>query len=329
MFVRQIAKACTVLFKIHVLKQRVPLFASWNLTFRCNLACKYCATHTIRSAELSGPEVIEGLDALWDLGVRWVTFGGGEPLIRNDITDILRYAKSKGFQAFLSTNGWLAPERTDALEYVDHVNISLDGGRDVHDAVRGEGAFDKAVAAVDLCTGLGIDVSLLCVLSKVNLDSVSQVLDIASAHHVPVMFQPATQWLNTSGETNPIAPPVDAYRKTIENLIGLKKGGAPIRNSVAGLRHLAKWPDPAPIWCAAGVLISVIEPDGSVLACHQCQNSRLKEDTPLNATVADGFRDMVVPKPCAQCWCAPIVELALMFSLRPGAVLNGLRMSAR
>lgn len=295
MTIWQLFKMLSAFANIHLLKRRIPLFISWNITFKCNLNCMYCGTHDIKRAEWGTREVTEGLDTLWNLGSRWITFGGGEPLVREDIGHILRYAKRRGFQVYLSTNGALAPEKVKDIETIDHVNLSIDGEREVHDVIRGKGSFDKAVEAISVFTNIGIPVSLLCVLSNYNLDQVQKVLGIAARHHLLVMFQPAMQLLNSSSRPNPICPPVEAYRQTISALIGLKKQGAPIRNSFTGLRHLAHWPDSTRIWCPAGILISVIEPDGSVLACHLAQEGGFRECLENRGPLIDQFKKLPPP----------------------------------
>jgi len=306
------------MLRVNVLRGRAPLFASWNITFRCNLHCSYCGTHEAEGEELSTEQVFRGLERLWTQGIRWVTFSGGEPLLRKDMLEIAAHARSLGFQVFLSTNGWLLPKRADILDHIGHVNISLDGNQEVHDSVRGKGAYDKALRAVDTCVDRGVSVSLLCVLSAHSLDGIEDVIATARERRALVMFQPATQWLDSSVRPNPIAPPVGPYRQTVERLITLKKAGAPIRNSIPGLQHLAKWPETTPIRCSAGDVSITIEADGSMLSCHQAQFGRVHE----RYTIESPLSALPTKLNCAQCWCGPLVELGLVYSLRPGAVWN-------
>jgi hypothetical protein len=141
-----------------------------------------------------------------------------------------------------------------------------------------------------------------------------------------MMFQPATQWLDSSTAPNPVAPPVDAYRDAIAELGALKDAGAPVANSKAGLRHLALWPGHAPIRCLAGRLMAVVEPDGTLLSCHQCEVERfLKADENDEADMGKQFRDAPLLSSCGQCWCAPVVELALLCSLKPEPMWNTLK----
>ncbi len=304
-----------------------PLFAEWNLTFRCNLRCKYCGASEATSEELPTTQVLSGLDDLWALGCRWITFGGGEPLLRRDTPQILQYAKEKGFQVFISTNGYFVSRHTQAIQdWVDHVNLSLDGGRDIHDAVRGKGAYDKVLEAIEVCARIGVSVSLQCVLSSNNLDCVDEAIEVAERYHVPIMFQPATQWKDSSTSDNPIAPEPDAYRRAIAHVVKRKKEGAPVRNSLVGLAHLAHWPNSTPIACTAGLLTCTIEPDGTLLACHQCEVGGFLKGNTHKESLKEQYNTLARPKPCRQCWCAPVVELALLFSMRPGALWNAIRM---
>jgi MoaA/NifB/PqqE/SkfB family radical SAM enzyme len=316
--------ACT-LVQVHLLRRKRPLFLSWNVTFACNLRCLYCDAEHARRPELDACDIISGLDELWRLGSRWITFGGGEPLLKAGIEPILEHAKRLGFGVFLSTNGTLAHEKSAALQCVDHVNLSLDGNQNTHDFIRGQGAFDKAMAAIELLKEWRVPVSILCVISKFNCDRTDEVIAIAARKKLTVMFQPATKWLNTSAEANPISPLVEPYRKTMAELIARKRAGAPIRNSIAGLRHLARWPEPQTLWCPAGRLMAVIEPDGSVVNCHQAQCALFLNNQCAKGTMAERLSQAPMPYGCAQCWCAPLVEMAMLFSLKPSALTNALR----
>ena len=193
--------------------------------------------------------------------------------------------------------------------------------------MRGEGAFDHTLDAVRACRDAGVPVSFQCTLSSLNLQSVDEVVDLAESLRVPVMFQPATAWLDSSAQRNPIAPERDAYRRAIGRLMELKRAGRPVANSVAGLGHLAHWPESAPVWCGAGRIMAVVEPDGRLLACHQCDFARTAAEHRggPNASITEQFARTPALPGCAQCWCGPVVELAMIFSMRPGALFGALR----
>jgi radical SAM protein with 4Fe4S-binding SPASM domain len=85
----------------------------WNATKRCNLACVHCyaGAETERApGELSTAEAKGLLDDLADYGVPVVLFSGGEPLVREDLVELVAYADGVGLRPVLSTNGTLVTE---------------------------------------------------------------------------------------------------------------------------------------------------------------------------------------------------------------------------
>ena len=320
----------TAWIKVRLLGRQVPLLMSWNLTFRCNLRCSYCDSPNLNVPELDTAQILGAIDDFYQLGTRYITFSGGEPLLRKDLAEIVHYAKDKGIVVFVSTNGWLLPKRMPELTRVDRFTISLDGGRAVHDEVRGNRAFDKAVAGIEAARAQGIPVALTCVLAKHNVGdtaNLDELLALAKEHGAHVMFQPATKWLDSSTKPNPIAPDTESYRAAIDHLMARKKTGAPITNSMAGLRILRRWPEPTPIYSTAGKVTCSLESDGKILASHLTQTALLQQ--PVNgSTPAENYRKMPMPDRTDQPWCGPILELDLLFSLRPSAIINALRVQA-
>jgi len=117
------------------------------VTWRCNLRCKKCCVPKT-GFEASTQQFIELLDKLYDVGLRRVVLTGGDPLMREDISDIARYAKEKGFEIYLSTNGVLLKERWEKLSpYISWISISLDSPTaDFNEMMTGEGGayqFEK------------------------------------------------------------------------------------------------------------------------------------------------------------------------------------------
>lgn len=96
------------------------------VTWRCNLRCKKCCVPKT-GFEASLQQFEELLDKLYDIGLRRIVLTGGDPLMRDDIPDIARYAKEKGFEIYLSTNGILLMDRWEKMApYISWISISLD-----------------------------------------------------------------------------------------------------------------------------------------------------------------------------------------------------------
>jgi AdoMet-dependent heme synthase len=145
-------------FLLLALKERLlpnlnvkPLVAELFLTDNCNLRCISCGCwRSTTRGELSTAEWKDVLVQLADLKLVKVNFTGGEPLIRKDAVELMRFARDVGIPSrHLNTNAIRLT--TDRLaEILDagvrSFNVSVDGPRSAYDHIRGrEGAFDTTI----------------------------------------------------------------------------------------------------------------------------------------------------------------------------------------
>ena len=126
-----------------------PERVSINLTLRCNLTCTMCTT-CYDSPELSLREIKDIIDQTAEWGCEVLNPLGGEPFMRADLEQILRYSVQKGFYVSLTTNGTLiSPSRAKYLAEIPsdrlHFNFSLDGNQQSNDLIRGQGSFQKTI----------------------------------------------------------------------------------------------------------------------------------------------------------------------------------------
>jgi radical SAM protein with 4Fe4S-binding SPASM domain len=99
-----------------VVRDRIPLVGSIELTNRCNLHCQHCyldGAHNVPAGqkELSADEINYLFSQVVDEGTLWMLLTGGEPLLRRDFKQIYTSAKRKGLLVSLFTNGTLITER--------------------------------------------------------------------------------------------------------------------------------------------------------------------------------------------------------------------------
>jgi radical SAM protein with 4Fe4S-binding SPASM domain len=136
----------------------VPHVVAWNLTRRCNLECAHCyiaaGPRESATSELATPECLRIVDELLALNpAPLVILSGGEPLLREDLTEIAAYASRRGATVVVGTNGTLlSDERIAALQDagVRGVAVSIDSLRPTyHDNFRhGKGSLADTVAAL-------------------------------------------------------------------------------------------------------------------------------------------------------------------------------------
>jgi MoaA/NifB/PqqE/SkfB family radical SAM enzyme len=148
-----------------------PYHVQWMLTRKCNLRCKGCNVWREQDVkELSTQDIKRGLDILRELGAVEIVLSGGNPLLREDIDQIIEYA-SRFFITTVYDNGSMAAEKIDALRKADFVAISIDSLDPAkNDYIKGvKGSWKKAMQAVKTLHKEGIPVSLSPTISQLNL----------------------------------------------------------------------------------------------------------------------------------------------------------------
>lgn len=172
-------------------KDKKPVVV-WNITRACNLNCMHCyAQATLKSIEkeLLTTQAKVILDDLAGFGAPVVLFSGGEPLARNDLTELASYAVDKGMRAVISTNGTLITrEKAEELKQVglSYVGVSLDGMEEVNDRFRRkEGAFRAAISGIENSLEAGLKVGLRFTISKLNRDQIGPIFDLLEKMEIP------------------------------------------------------------------------------------------------------------------------------------------------
>lgn len=150
-----------------------PVTAVWEVTMGCNMRCKHCGSSCMDPSddELSTEEALKVIDQMADLGVKWVTLSGGEPLTRKDLPQLIKHLRSCGISANVITNGWLLKDKAQQLKDagVATVAISIDGTEEIHNNIRRAESFARDMEGIKALRNLGIDVGAITTISKRNL----------------------------------------------------------------------------------------------------------------------------------------------------------------
>jgi MoaA/NifB/PqqE/SkfB family radical SAM enzyme len=155
----------------------------WEVTRRCNLKCCHCITGCgfDFAGELSTDQVLLAVSNMSKLGCKRVFITGGEPLVRKDILVILNTCKSKGMELRLLTNGFTANRYvvSKLSSMLSLVGVSLDGSSAItHDAIRGNGSFEKACRAISAFSD-NLPVSVHTTVSSNNFDEIRKIIQKA------------------------------------------------------------------------------------------------------------------------------------------------------
>lgn len=196
----------------------------WNLTRRCNLACKHCYAISSNRAfpgELETDEILAVMGDLRAFGVPALILSGGEPLLHPDLFAIAERARSLGFYVTLSTNGTMIDETTIdriAEAQFDYVGISLDGIAETHDRFRRkEGAFAASLDGIRRCRDRSIKVGVRFTLTEGNAQDLPALLALMEEERIAKFY---LSHLNYAGRGN-VNRKEDAFFKTTREALDL------------------------------------------------------------------------------------------------------------
>ncbi len=185
----------------------IPREVHLEITHRCNLKCLHCYlechSNEPQPDELSATEMAGVLDQLFEMGVYYVTFSGGEPFCRPDIFQVMSHAKEQGLFFSIMTNGTLVTEPVaDRIKDVGTlgVDVSLYGATPTtHETVTGvPGSFAKAIHAIKLLRQRKVRVGVKTMMMKCNVREHKQIESIVrefgAAYRLDPIIFPKVGW---------------------------------------------------------------------------------------------------------------------------------------
>lgn len=200
-----------------------PLMAaSIRVTKACNLRCPHCYASggVALKNELKLPEMKSIIDQIAELKALHIFYTGGEPFMRRDLVEILKYTDKKGLGILISTNGQLVDQ--EILKKLKGLNIklfqiSIDGTQKIHDTIRGKGVWEKAVQNLKIARGiLKKNVGIGTVMMKGNWRVLSKVLEQAVQSGADIF---ALMFLILEGRaTEDLNPSPEEYIKALNSI---------------------------------------------------------------------------------------------------------------
>lgn len=317
----------TAIVRFGLTRRPAPIAVVWKVTGRCNLACPHCDQRAIRdAAELDTGQALALVDQMAAAGVRVVSITGGEPLLRPDIGAIVQRILGHGMACKLNSNGVRLDAHRGELEGLDLLQVSLDGPRDIHDAVRGVGAYEAAVRAVATAKATGIPTHLVCVLNRLNCARLDETLACARELGVRIQFQPMVRTPEAAEGFDRHHPTPEALVASLQHLLAVKRAGdAPARvlkNSRDELRYyldLART-GAGPVGC--DLVMATIEPDGRMSFCGRARRIEMHDTASLGFAAA--FDRLRIPD-CQGCTCIGRLRFSRLCRLEPAAFIEAMR----
>ncbi|MEW6220201.1 MAG: PqqD family peptide modification chaperone [Thermodesulfobacteriota bacterium] len=281
--------------------RRTPRLGSafLHLTDCCNLACRHCyiARPAAERRQLPGAAVLGVLDALAAAGASGVVLSGGEPLLHPDIIPILRHAAAR-LKVQVLTNGTLidAPRAELLVSLKAGVQVSLDGSRPaIHDANRGPGSLERALAGIDALAAAGMakdDLVVAATVTRDNLADIPAVVELAVAHGAGRVRLLPVRPSGRARERWPAlgeiaAAEYEALFRTMAAWAHAHPGQVELSYGLSGfLLDPAGIPDPDGLWCPVGRKV-VVDTDGDAYPCVLLMQPRFRLGNIFQQTLAE------------------------------------------
>ena len=237
-----------------------------HVTSHCTLNCEGCYSYELQrnqKDDLSLPDIKKILDNLSKAGLVDLVISGGEPFLRMDIVDILKYAKVNLQIASVQciTNGTASVESyLNAIQYLDTLSFSLDSADRETAIIRSGDVFDATVEKINILKEQNVNITIIFTVHHFNIDRCMELCDFGRKLGVNYRFSILTvKEFNT--KKSALALTDEDYEKLgkfFESNLTVK----PIDNSLFGDTIGCV------LTCGAGKNIVSISSDGYIYPCH-------------------------------------------------------------
>ncbi|MGA3111395.1 MAG: radical SAM protein [Candidatus Bathyarchaeia archaeon] len=258
-----------------------PHHAQWLVTRKCNYRCAGCNVWKEQDErELPAKDITIGLDVLKKIGIAELVISGGDPLLRDDIGEIIDHA-TKSFITTVYDNGSMAAKKIDLLRNVDFVAISIDSLDEAkNDSIKTvPGAWKRAMEAVETLHNEGINVAVTPTISQKNIYEITELTEYFTHKGIPVWY--SLYSYESSAKENQLFPigkendefivtDNQAIVKLWDSLLNMKKKNSKILITKKLLKTLRNFyaKGERPWKCEALKNFFVVDPMGRVAGCH-------------------------------------------------------------
>ncbi|MFN8626357.1 MAG: radical SAM protein [Candidatus Binatia bacterium] len=255
---------------------RIPLGVHLDVTYRCNERCVHCYLDHDGGGEMDYTEIAELLEQMAVAGVLFLTVSGGEPLLRQDLFDIIGRARQLTFNVKLKTNAILIRKREAArlraLD-VEKVQVSIYSHRpEVHDAITTvPGSLERSLAAIRFLRAQGLRVVVANVLMRQNWGDYPHVQRLAHDLGAEFAVDPTiTPHINGDRSLLRLNMPASGLRQVLRDpaILG-EVGKDPVLGDAARPGQAADDEFLAALPCSAGHSFCYVSPFGDLYPCVQ------------------------------------------------------------
>lgn len=246
-----------------------------ELTYRCPLRCVYCSNpieFALLRDELSTDDWRRTFSEAAELGVIQVHLSGGEPMLRDDLEQLIRHARTCDLYTNLITGGTLLDE--DKLRRfrdagLEHIQLSIQGASpEIADRVAGVGSHREKLEVAGLITAAGFPFTLNVVIHRLNIAEIPELIRLAHDLGAQRLELANTQFYAWGAENRrALMPTHEQYLRAEEIAIAaIPKYRGKLEIVFVQNDYLSG--EPKPCMGGWGRSYMCINPVGEVLPCH-------------------------------------------------------------
>ena len=256
-----------------------PLWLLAELTYRCPLHCAFCynpTQHALLREELGTAQWVDVMRQARALGAAQLGFSGGEPLLREDLEELVQEASRLGFYTNLLTSGvGLTEARARRLKDagLDHVQLSFqDSTRELNDFLSHTRTFDLKQKVARLIKQQGWPMVMNCVLHRHNLPHVDKIIAMALALEAEYLELANTQYYGWALLNRDQLMPTREQLEEAEAVVRRYRSKLGSRMKV--LFVVPDYFEERPKACMNGwgSVFLAVAPDGVAMPCHNARN---------------------------------------------------------
>jgi radical SAM protein with 4Fe4S-binding SPASM domain len=217
------------------------------------LYCSYTPEYA-KDNEVDTKTAYKIVDEVYDFGSPWFGISGGEPLIRQDIFDVVEYAKEVGFEVSLITSGFAFDQRRldNLVRDEVHTAVSIDGAEESNDRIRGRGSYNKAVYAMKKLSENGLLDCVVTTMTKYNIKDSGHVVKLAAEHGARMAVFHNLVPVGRAGSNMPdLAPSPEDYEWAFNEIYDLQvkyEGKIEVNVYSPFYARIVKQKNPADFW---------------------------------------------------------------------------------
>jgi MoaA/NifB/PqqE/SkfB family radical SAM enzyme len=157
--------------------------------YSCNLNCCYCDVNKLTKQTLSTLELKNIIDTLKIYNCEQIDLIGGEPFLREDISELLSYIKSKEIKTVVHSNGKIL--KKNQIKDIDIFQTCINGTKETHEKIRGKNTYDITLDTIFKMKKNNVEVIVDMILTQYNTNEkeIEHVLNLAKKYNFKVNFQ--------------------------------------------------------------------------------------------------------------------------------------------